>query len=240
MMVPATFLGMDANDPQFDRRRRLVDARRKAGFDSARAAAVFHRWAESTYRAHETGLRNFGLEEALKYGEAFEVDGNWIFNGRTAGKRPSPLSHSSLPNASPRREIVRGSNRRLNVLGSAAGGALGEFIMNGQVVDTVDTPPNLEAVPDAYAVYVVGDSMEPRYFAGELVYVHPNKPYKRHDFVVVQINVDGEEAPHGFIKQFVSLSPTTLTLCQFNPKRELEFSRKKVISIHRIVGAMER
>ena len=132
------------------------------------------------------------------------------------------------------------TNRRLNVLGSAAGGALGEFVMNGQVVDTVLCPPELETVPDAYAVYVVGDSMEPRYYAGELVFVHPNKGYKRHDFVVVQMNVDGEDAPHGFIKQFVSLSPTTLTLCQFNPRKEIEFSRKKLISIHRIVGVMER
>jgi phage repressor protein C with HTH and peptisase S24 domain len=119
-------------------------------------------------------------------------------------------------------------------------GRFGEFVMNGQVVDTVECPPALDAVPDAYAVYVVGDSMEPRYYAGEIVYVHPNKPYKRGDFVVVQINVDGEEAPHGFIKQFVSLSPTTLTLCQFNPKKEIEFPRKKVVSIHRIVGVMER
>jgi phage repressor protein C with HTH and peptisase S24 domain len=231
---------MDANDPSFDRRRRLVDARKQAGFKSARAAAVVHRWPESTYRAHETGTRNFGLEEALKYGEAFEVDGNWIFNGRATAKRASGSSQSPLPNASLRREMIRGSNRRLHVLGSASGGALGEFVMNGQIVDTVECPPVLDAVPDAYAVYVVGDSMEPRYYAGELVYVHPNKPYKRGDFVVVQVNVDGEDAPHGFIKQFVSLSPTTLTLCQFNPKKEIEFLRKKVVSIHRIVGAMER
>jgi phage repressor protein C with HTH and peptisase S24 domain len=240
MTVPATVPDMDANDASLDRRRRLAEARKGAGFTSARAAAVFHRWAESTYRAHETGTRNFGLEDALKYGEAFDVDGNWIFNGRTAGKPRSGTPQFPLPNASPRLEMIRGTNRRLNVLGSAAGGAFGEFVMNGQVVDTVDCPPALDAVPDAYAVYVVGDSMENRYFAGELVYVHPNKPYKRGDFVVVQINVDGEEAPHGFIKQFVSLSPTTLTLCQFNPKKEIEFPRKKVVSIHRIVGAMER
>lgn len=112
--------------------------------------------------------------------------------------------------------------------------------MNGQVIDTVPCPPALETVPDAYGVYVVGDSMEPRYYAGELVFVHPNKGYKRNDFVVVQVDVEGEQAPHGFIKQFVSLSPTTLTLCQYNPKKEIEFPRKKVLSIHRIVGTMER
>lgn len=112
--------------------------------------------------------------------------------------------------------------------------------MNGEVVDQVPCPPELDSVPNAYAVYAVGDSMEPRYRAGELIFVHPNKPYKRGDFVVVQINVDGEDAPHGFIKEFVSLSPTTLTLRQFNPKKEIEFDRKKVISVHRIVGAMER
>jgi phage repressor protein C with HTH and peptisase S24 domain len=240
MNILATFPAMDATDPNVERRRRLVEARKKAGFTSARAAAVFHRWPESTYRAHETGGRNFGLEESLKYGDAFEVDGGWIFHGRTPTKRHAGMSNLLLPNASSRREMLRGTTRRLNVLGNAAGSALGEFVMNGQVVDMVECPPSLEAVSDAYAVYVVGDSMEPRYYAGEIVYVHPNKPYKRNDFVVVQINVDGEEAPHGFIKQFVSLSPTTLTLCQFNPKKEIEFPRKKLLSIHRIVGVMER
>lgn len=229
---------MDAADINADRRRRLVEARLRAGFKSARAAAVSHRWPESTYRAHETGGRNFGLEDAMRYGEAFNVSHEWIWSGLETARRT--LQNVNLPNALVRREIVTTSARKLNVLGSAAGGVRGEFAMNGQVVDTVPCPPELENVLGAYAVYVVGDSMEPRYFAGELVYVHPNKPYRKNDFVVVQIVADdGDATPAGFIKQFCSFSPTTLTLHQYNPDQEIEFPRKSVVSIHRIVGSGE-
>src|SRR5262249_26816986 len=59
------------------------------------------------------------------------------------------------------------------VYGHAMGGKDGEFVLNGNQVSEVLAPPNLSHVPDAYAVYVVGDSMEPRYFAGETVFVNP-------------------------------------------------------------------
>jgi phage repressor protein C with HTH and peptisase S24 domain len=79
--------------------------------------------------------------------------------------------------------------------------------------------------------------MEPRYFSGEVVYVHPTKPYRKNDFVVVQIDAGNGDPPLGFIKQFIQLTPTRLVLCQFNPKKEIEFERKKVLSIHKILFA---
>src|SRR5262249_13016843 len=62
------------------------------------------------------------------------------------------------------------------VYGHAMGGKDGGFILSGNQVSEVLAPPNLSHVPDAYAVYVVGDSMEPRYFAGEAVFVNPRLP----------------------------------------------------------------
>ena len=63
--------------------------------------------------------------------------------------------------------------------GHAVGGKDGEFILNGNQVTEVLAPASLSSVPDAYAVYVVGDSMEPRYFAGEVVFVNPRLPIGR-------------------------------------------------------------
>src|SRR5215471_12365645 len=59
---------------------------------------------------------------------------------------------------------------RIPAYGQAVGGKDGEFILNGNRIVDVLAPPSLQGVPDAYAVYVVGDSMEPRYFAGEAVF----------------------------------------------------------------------
>jgi phage repressor protein C with HTH and peptisase S24 domain len=222
------------------RARRLTEAREKAGFRSARAAALAHNWKESSYKAHERGTRPISLENALKYAAAFDADPKWIWGERVESRsNQTKVTNGTLtrvlPNVGSRRDSVPLSAKRLNVLGRAAGSPEGELIMDAEAVDTVPSPAILEDVAGAYAVYVVGESMEPRYRAGELVYVHPNKPYRRGDYVVVQVDVEGEERPHGFIKQFVTLTPTTLVLRQLNPDREVEFPRKKVLSIHRIV-----
>ncbi len=55
------------------------------------------------------------------------------------------------------------------VYGHALGGKDGEFILNGNQISEVSAPPGLWHIPDACAVYVVGESMEPGYFAGETV-----------------------------------------------------------------------
>jgi phage repressor protein C with HTH and peptisase S24 domain len=219
------------------RRRRLVEARERAGYKSARDAAAKNGWPESTYRAHENGTRTITVENAVKYADAFGVDAAWIY-GTTQGnlfKVVKSSLTSVLPNMGQRKDTAPLSARRLNVLGRAAGSPEGELIMSGEAVDTVAGGGRRGALAGAYAVYVIGDSMEPRYRAGELVYVHPNKPYRRGDYVVVQVDVDGEDHPHGFVKQFQTLTPTTLVLKQINPERELEFPREKVLSIHRIV-----
>jgi phage repressor protein C with HTH and peptisase S24 domain len=141
----------------------------------------------------------------------------------------------NLPNVGMRRDNVKFTLKRLPVLGRAMGGAAGEFIMNGLVVDDVICPPGLENVPGAYAVYVTGDSMEPRYRAGEVVFVHPAKPCRRGDYVIAQIKGDDNEHPHGFIKRFEALTPSMLILSQHNPQKEIEFPRSDVVSVHRIV-----
>ena len=73
----------------------------------------------------------------------------------------------------------RGASRSvalIPVYGHALGGKDGEFILNGNQVFEVSAPPGLWHIPDAYAVYGVGESMEPRYFAGETVFVNPRLP----------------------------------------------------------------
>jgi phage repressor protein C with HTH and peptisase S24 domain len=217
---------------------RLAQARAHAKFPSARSAAIAHGWPESTYRSHENGTRGLSLQDAEKYGNAFGVSGRWIFYGDgrielMVGKN-KPLS-----NVGRRTDTVRYSTTRLPVFGRAMGGAEGQLIMGDQAVDTVECPPMLDGVPNAYALYVVGDSMEPRYRAGEVVYIHPGKPARRGDYVVVQIKGRGDSEPIGYIKQFISLTPTTLVLQQHNPPSEMEFRRDEVLVIHRIVFSGE-
>jgi hypothetical protein len=50
---------------------RLAAARMAAGFKSARAAALENGWKESSYRAHETGLRTIGNDDAERYAKKY-------------------------------------------------------------------------------------------------------------------------------------------------------------------------
>lgn len=126
------------------------------------------------------------------------------------------------------------------VLGRAAGGSDGMYVFNGEVIDLVQRPPSLANVPDAYAVYVDGESMSPRYRPGETVWVHPNKPVRFGDDVVVQIKIHdlfSADVPHAYIKEYCGWNGDTLRLRQYNPKKEIPIERDDVISVHPIVFA---
>jgi phage repressor protein C with HTH and peptisase S24 domain len=129
---------------------------------------------------------------------------------------------------------------RIPVYGQAVGGKDGEFILNGNKVADILAPPSLSRVADAYAVYVVGDSMEPRYFAGEMVFVNPRLPISKGAFVVAQIAIGEDETPHAYVKRFVSRDARKLRLEQYNPKKILEFPTSSVVSVHRVIMGGER
>lgn len=136
------------------------------------------------------------------------------------------------------RDMVGRAVRKIPVLGEAVGGEDGEYIFNGSVLDYVDCPPSLENVPNAYAVYIDGESMAPRFRPGETAWVHPTKPARRGDDVVVQIHRDRDDdgaPPRGFVKEFVGWTSSKLVLHQFNPDRKIEFTREQVVSVHPII-----
>jgi len=213
--------------------QRLRFAREQAGFARASDAARAMGIEEPTYLGHENGSRGLS-RAAARYARFFGVSLDWLIDGlgRPAAPAEPPLA------APPRNGELGGPARfgaRIPAYGQAVGGRDGEFILNGNRIVDVLAPPSLQGVPDAYAVYVVGDSMEPRYFAGEAVFVNPRLPVRRGDFVVAQIAVADGEPPHAYIKRFVARDSRLLRLEQFNPRKTLEFPVRRVISVHRII-----
>ncbi len=215
--------------------QRLRLAREQAGFaqpsDAARAMGI----EEPTYLGHENGSPGLS-RAAARYARFFGVSLDWLIDGR--GPLMLARSPEPAPAAPPRNAELGGPVRfgaRIPAYGQAVGGRDGEFILNGNRIVDILAPPSLAGVPDAYAVYVVGDSMEPRYFAGEAVFVNPRLPVRRGDFVVAQIAVADGEPPHAYIKRFVARDARILRLEQFNPKKTLAFPVGRVISVHRII-----
>lgn len=143
-----------------------------------------------------------------------------------------PRENATLGGASP-------LFHKIPAYGQAMGGKHGEFVLNGNKIADILAPTSLVNVPDAYAVYISGDSMEPRYYAGEVAFVHPHLAFRKGDYVVAQIltEEEGDSAPLAFVKRFVSIDDRRLRLEQHNPKKTLEFPRKRVKSVHVILMA---
>jgi len=60
---------------------RLREARSKAGFKSARSAALRFGWRPSTYAAHENGQNSFDAGQAVIYAKAFKAEAGWLYFG---------------------------------------------------------------------------------------------------------------------------------------------------------------
>ena len=127
---------------------RLVKARRRAGYTDATQAARAFGWNEITYRSHENGIRGIKRDVAASYARAFRVSLPWLLTGE------------GDPN----------SNRVVPVMGLV--GAGGEIETSGE-----QPPPDglyqielpIPIPDDAIAFEVRGDSMWPRYDAGDVV-----------------------------------------------------------------------
>lgn len=159
-----------------------------------------------------------------KLATAVRTTASWLMHG----EQPSNGQMLSEP--------VRLGGNTIPLYGTAIGGEDGQFILNGNKVEDLMCPPALSGVPNAYAVAVAGESMEPRYYAGEVVYVHPTIPVRKGQFVVAQVVVDEQEPPYAFIKRFIAMN-THLVLESLNPidGPHLLFPRHQVQSVHRIL-----
>ncbi len=141
------------------------------------------------------------------------------------GRPPRPIGAAPLA-------PLLGSDGPLIPIRSAArgGGEQQMFLADGPIGHT-PRPANLGGVRGAYAIYMVGDSMEPRYQQGWLLHVNPFKPPTRGRDVVVY-----KTGQAVLIKQFVRWEGDALVLRQLNPDDVLRIPRAEVLECHLIVG----
>ena len=125
-------------------------------------------------------------------------------------------------------------SRMLPVYGAAQGGVGFDITDVREPIDSIEAPPYLQNSVDAYAVYVAGDSMAPRFNPGEVVFVHPGKPFKANDSVIVQFEDD--KADHAIIKTYKKMDDKKIFLSQFNPDKNLSYQRSQVKCVHKIIG----
>jgi SOS-response transcriptional repressor LexA len=217
--------------------RRLKELREQAGL-TMRAVSDALGWSLTRYQHYEDRFKRrflpFELARDLEAifvphgvepGSVMQLAG--IEAGQAVSQRRDPLP--------PRQNQGIGPGQRdLPVMGAVKGGSDGFYFNEGEAKEFVERPSNLKGVFNAFSLYVDGESMEPRYFAGELLYVNPNRPLTRNCFVAVELS-DGQ----GLIKQFLRRSDDEVVLRQFNPAKDIHLKAGDVKQIYRITGSAE-
>ena len=179
-----------------------------------------------SYQAIQQLERGGTSRHLVSIARALGVTAEWLQDGHG----PAPAKAIAARGREP---------ERLKVLGMAECGPDGWSLWNGDVIDMIERPASLNGVASAYAVYVVGASMEPRYHPGEVVHIHPGKPVSVGSYVLVQRRPKGGETPLAVIKRLVKRTPAKITLEQFNPPRIFDIKAGDIVSIHRVVGSGE-
>jgi phage repressor protein C with HTH and peptisase S24 domain len=160
-------------------------------------------------------------EEVLRHAVAESPTQPGLELPRPGRGRPPTVSSGGLPRLAdsiPIRSAARGGRDQAM------------FLEDGPIGYTA-RPSNLSGVRAAYAIYMVGDSMEPRYEPGWLLHVNPFKPPTRGRDVVVY-----KKGQAVLIKQFVGWEGDTLVLRQLNPAETLRIPRPEIEEFHLVVG----
>jgi transcriptional regulator with XRE-family HTH domain len=169
------------------------------------------------------GFLRVPVDEVVRHA----VDGTTpTSDGPRPGRGRPPAALSATPAARLNREPDR-----IPIRSGARGGTDQEMFLEDGPIGYTPRPANLSGVRSAYAIYMVGDSMEPRYEPGWLLHVNPFKPPIRGRDVVVY-----KEGQAVLIKQFVGWEGDTLILRQLNPPDTLRIPRDQVRECHLVVG----
>lgn len=181
------------------------------------------------------------LRTLEKLATGLQTTTQWLLRGEGDKAAPEPKQGDApatiaAPRVSPPGQ-PQASQRTLPVFGLAAGAPLGNHTMSNDPVEYVPAPPALQSVRDAYVLIVTGDSMEPRYFAGEPIFIHPHRPIRKGDHVAIQEEVDGGISVS--VKIFDRQTDEHLVTRQYNPPAEVKFLRKRIQAVHRVLTPNE-
>lgn len=154
---------------------------------------------------------------------------------------PRKIQHNNMhePSYGVLRENAHGflgdMARTLPVFGTAAAGAeQGAFqISSGGPIDYVFRPMSLQHNQDAFAIYVEGISMEPKFEAGDLIFIDSHRAPRPYDYVVIELlNEQGER--EAFIKRYLGQKDGHIICMQYNPHKERYYPVENIIKLHRV------
>lgn len=175
---------------------RLRFAREKAGYETAVAAAEALAMRPSTYIGHENGGRGIPRDRAPIYARKFKVTEEWLLYGK------GDIAGEAMPEPA----------RPIPILGDVPAGNWREA-MNTSRVSMPSPDPSVPA--EAYALKVVGDSMNRIAGEGATIIIDPTERDLYERWLYVVRNGDGDVT----FKQYLE-RPARLVPCSTNPEHK--------------------
>lgn len=218
-------------NPLFTRIKSRLNALNMSPNAASELAGLDRTFIKQIEYGKKKGMRS---DSATKLAKVLQCNVAWLMSGEgdpaptLADSSETVRPNAKMPDSSV--DFVAGP-RDLPIRGNARGGADAFFLDNGDVQGMAHRPGALIGVTNAFACYMTGDSMEPRYEAGELLYVNPIKPIRPRDYVLLEL--DDHQA---YVKRLVRRTAEKIVVEQFNPRKEIIYDAKRVIHIYRVVG----
>lgn len=172
---------------------RLRDLRQRSGLtqeEAARGSGLAH----NTYVRYETGVRSPNAEAIFILSDFFHCSPSWLFRGYDGSEPQDPPARDP-------------QTKRIPVLGSVAAG---QPIFDREFPDVFEQGP----VSADFALRVKGDSMEPEFRSGDVVFIRRMQDLPRNGSVCV-VAVDDEAA-----LKIVYRDPDEITLASINPEHK--------------------
>lgn len=171
-----------------------------------------------------------------KLAVALETSSDWLLTGVSHPTQAAATQHSDFSNANISMPLSQPMPLDVPVLGVVAGNHVhGAFQMEASIIDYVRRAPGLFGSKNVYALYVEGDSMSPMHKAGDLLFVHPDRPARIGDSVVVQFKKGENQYSEAMLGILYKKSPKVVELQKLNPPAIVDIDAKTVEFVHRVL-----
>lgn len=213
--------------------QRLREARQAQNLTQADLARALSA-NQSTVAYWENGRSQPDAKRIQAVAQILQVSPEWLMFG-TPGVAQAALPYANdAPWPHGQAVGVSPAGRDLPVRGLAQAGHHQALLLADAAVSFVERPPSLCGNNQAFAVWVAGQSMLPRYRPGEMVYVDPTKPLSAGCFALLEM------ADHtAFIKEYMGQNRARILLRQYNPQRKIELPSAEIKGLYRIIGSFE-
>lgn len=176
--------------------------------------------------------RGVSTTTLARLAEVLETTPEWLLNGTTA-EQAAPSTGGST-------EQEPAGTDDIPVVGMASGALLNGATQQSEfAIDYVPRPRPLRGARGVYGVYVVNDSMAPEHRAGDLRIVHPGKPPRPGDTVLVHVRPSPHEPAQVFIKRLIRRTETDIICEQINPPAKIEYKSQFVTALHKVLNTNE-